>query len=68
MNNGDKNNYMGFYRFSPTKLTDNLKKIGEKIGQFFCVEWSANFFVGGEIVWWDTSLRVTQIQVCETCK
>ena len=48
-------------RFSPI-LTNNThreikKKLVKKSADFFGQEKSADFFVGGEIVWWDTSLR-----------
>ena len=50
---------VGFHRFSPTKLTDNLKKkLLIKLADFFGQEKSADFVVGGEIVWWDTSFRL----------
>ena len=43
---------VGFHRFSPTKLTDNLKKIGRfflsgKVGRFFC-RWG-NCLVGHKL-------------------
>ena len=47
--------------FSPI-LTNNThrgikKKLVKKSADFFGQEKSADFFVGGEIVWWDTSFR-----------
>ena len=47
---------------NPPILTKKLtktktKKSVEKSVDFFCLERSADFFVGGEIVWWDTSFR-----------
>ena len=49
-------------RFSPI-LTNNThreikKKLVKKSADFFGQEKSADFFVGGEIVWWDTSFRL----------
>ena len=39
------------------------KKIGEKISRFFCLETSADFFVCGEIVWWDTSFSEIMVYI-----
>ena len=49
-------------RFSPI-LTNNThreikKKLVKKSADFFGQEKSADFFVGGEIVWWDTSFTL----------
>ena len=46
-------------RFSPILTNDThreiKKKSVEKSANFYGQEKSADFFVGGEIVWWDTS-------------
>ena len=40
-------------KFTKTKTKKSVKKSAD----FFFLEKSAGFLVGGEIVWWDTSLR-----------
>ena len=52
---------------SPPILTKKLtktksKKSVKKSADFFCPEKSADFVVGGEIVWWDTSLSVDLVE------
>ena len=43
--------------FSPIFTKKLTNKIGEKIGRFFVFCRRPIFLVGGEIVWWDTSLK-----------
>ena len=40
-------------KLTKTKTKKSLKKLAD----FFGLERSADSFVGGEIVWWDTSFR-----------
>ena len=48
-------------KFTKTKTKKSVKKSAD----FFFLEKSADFLVGGEIVWWDTSFTLNLIDLYE---